>query len=178
MSAARIWFSRRVLSRWLALALLASPLHGCGFKPVGADAMPFSSVYVAVGDYASFGAELRRYLERYSKTRLADTPGDADAVIEILSETQQQQVLSINSAGRVQEYLLRYQVAYRVRNRSGNELVPASTIQLERDLTYDDNAALGKENESAFLYRNMKLDAVDQLVRRLSLVNPAAVASS
>jgi LPS-assembly lipoprotein len=136
-----------ILRRWLALPIIACLLPACGFKPVGtADSIPFSSLYVASGDYASFSAELRRYLERYSKTRLADTPKDADAVIEILSESQQQQVLSINSAGRVQEYLLRYQVAYRLRDRAGRELIPASTIQLERDLTYSDNEALGKEN--------------------------------
>jgi LPS-assembly lipoprotein len=45
---------------------------------------------------------------------------------------------------------------------------------LERDLTYDDDAVLAKENEEVFLYRNMQMDAVQQLVRRLAVAEYAA----
>jgi LPS-assembly lipoprotein len=77
----------------------------------------------------------------------------------------------LSSAGRVREYLLRYLVSFRLKDSAGRELIPADTIVLERDLTYDDDAVLAKENETAFLYRDMQADAVQQLVRRLSVAD-------
>lgn len=156
------------------MTLCSLLLGGCGFKPVAPAAIPFESLYVAASDYSSFGAEFKRYVESYSRSRLADAPAAADAVLEILSETQQKQILSLSAAGRVQEYLLRYRIAFRVRDASGRELVPPDEITLERDLTYDDDAALAKENEEVFIYRDMRLDAIQQLVRRLSVIDLTA----
>lgn len=146
-------------------------LAGCGFRPVAPAQIPFENLYVAAPDYSSFGAEFKRYVESYSRSRLADTPRRADAVLEILGETQQKQILSLSAAGRVQEYLLRYRIAFRVRDAAGKELLPADEITLERDLIYDDDAALAKENEEIFLYQDMRQDAIQQLVRRLSIID-------
>jgi len=155
----------------LVLALL---LTGCGFEPVAPAEMPFVNLYIAAPDYSSFGAEFKRYVESYSRSRLADAPGKADAVLEILGETQQKQILSLSSAGRVQEYLLRYRITFRVRDAAGNELLPPDEIMLERDLIYDDDVALAKENEEIFLYQDMRNDAIRQLVRRLSIIDLTA----
>jgi len=95
-------------------------------------------------------------------------------VLEILGETQQKQILSLSSAGRVQEYVLRYRIAFRVRDATGNELLPPDEIMLERDLIYDDDVALAKENEEVFLYQDMRHDAIQQLVRRLSIIDLTA----
>ena len=152
----------------VALAVLCL-LAGCGFKPVSTAALPFQTLYVSTGSYASFGGVFKRFVESYSRTtRIADTAAGADAVVEILHERQEKQILSLNADGRVQEYLLRYRVSFRVLDRAGRVLIPPDNIVLERDLTYDDDAVLAKENEEAFLYRDMQMDAVQQLVRRLS----------
>jgi LPS-assembly lipoprotein len=155
--------------RRLLLCLLASgALAACGFRPAASVAVPFDSLYVAAPDYSSFGAELKRYLESGGKTRLADNPANADAILEILNEQQEKVVLSLSSAGRVREFLLRYRVAFRLLDPANRVLIPASEITLQRDLTYDDTATLGKENEEALLYRDMKNDAAEQLLRRLA----------
>lgn len=159
----------------LALAGAAALiLAGCGFKPVAPAEIPFENLYVATPDYSSFGAEFKRYVESHSRSRLAGTPGGADAVLEILGETQQKQILSLSAAGRVQEYLLRYRIAFRVRDAGGRELLPPDEITLERDLIYDDDAVLAKENEEIFLYQEMRHDAIQQLVRRLSIIDLTA----
>ena len=44
-------------------------------------------------------------------------PKEAQAVLEILSETREKQILSLTSAGRVAEYLLRYRVTFRLRDK-------------------------------------------------------------
>jgi LPS-assembly lipoprotein len=160
--------------RLAALTAVGALSAGCGFQPVSTAALPFETLYVTSANYSSFGAEFRRFVESYSRTRLADTPGSADAVLEILSEAQEKQILSLSTAGRVREFLLRYRVSFRLRDRTGRELIPADTIVLERDLTYDDDAVLAKENEEAFLYRDMQIDAIQQLVRRLAVADLAA----
>ncbi len=168
---------KRLWHRAALLALIVQ-LGACGFRPVAPAQIPFENLYVAAPDYSSFGAQFKRYVESYSRSRLANAPRQADAILEILDETQQKQILSLSAAGRVQEYLLRYRIAFRVRDANGKELLPADEITLERDFIYDDDAALAKENEELFLYQDMRQDAIQQLVRRLSIidlgVDPAA----
>ena len=47
-------------------------------------------------------------------------------------------------------------------------------ITLRRDMTYDDTQVLAKESEEALLYEDMKSDAVQQVLRRLSVVQMPA----
>ena len=55
---------------------------------------------------------------------------------------------------------------YRIRI-IGREHIPATEIVLKRDFSYSDDQALSKDSEEALLYRDMRSDAVHQLVRRL-----------
>jgi LPS-assembly lipoprotein len=153
------------------LALLAGALSGgCGFRLAGPPQLPFQSMYVAAPEYSSFGAEFKRYVASGGKTQLASSPKEAQAVLEILSETREQQILSLTSAGRVAEYLLRYRVSFRLRGSEGTDWIAPSEITLQRDLTYDTDATLAKENETEFLFQDMRNDAMQQLLRRLVAV--------
>lgn len=154
---------------WLLLWLLAA-VTGCGFQPVVPAAIPFQSLYVTAPDYSSFGADLKRYVESYSKTQLAKTPQGAEAVLEILDERRATQILSLNSSGRVAEYMLHYQVTFRLRGKDKQELIPPSTITLQQDLQYDDDIALAKENEQAFLYNSMRNQAIQEVLSRVAAV--------
>lgn len=50
------------------------------------------------------------------------------------------------------------------------QLIPESEITQQRDITFNESAALSKESEEALLYRDMQSDIVQQLVRRLAAV--------
>lgn len=151
-----------------ALAGLLSLLGGCGFKPVVPPEVPYQSLYVVAPDFSSFGAQFKRYVEASSRARFANSPESAQAVLEILSERQEKQILSLTTAGKVAEYLLRYQVTFRLRDRDSRDLISPSTIALERDVTYNDDEVLGSENEEAFLYNAMRTEAIQQMLVRLS----------
>jgi LPS-assembly lipoprotein len=159
------WAKARALS---LVAVLALGLCGCGFKVVGPPELPFQTLYVAAPDYSSFGAEFRRYVASGGKTRLTSTPKEAQAVLEILGESREVQILSLTSDGRVAEYLLRYRLSFRLRGSSNSDLIAPSEITLQRDLTYDNDATLAKENEQEFLFQDMRNDAMEQLLRRLA----------
>jgi LPS-assembly lipoprotein len=80
----------------------------------------------------------------------------------------------LSVSGRVLEFELRYRVSYRLTDRAGNDLAPPGQISLRRDMTYDDTEVLAKESEADLLYRDMKADAVQQMLRRLSVAKPVA----
>ncbi len=145
-------------------------LSGCGFKPRGQTALPFESIYIETGGFSLLGAELRRVIRTGGKTRIADQPSDAEVILQIVGERQEKHVVSLSTAGKVREFELRYRLAYRLLDRASRDIVPPEEIELRRDLTYDDTRVLAKESEEALLYEDMKSDAVQQVLRRLSVI--------
>ena len=149
----------------VALALTSG---SCGFHPSGQPKLPFQSLYISAPTYSSFAAELKRYVASGSGDKLAARPEEAEVVLDILGDAQETQILSLSDSGRVAEYLLRYRVTYRLRDKAQKEWIPRSEILIRRDYTYDDQAVLAKENEQYLLFQAMRDDAVRQMMRRLS----------
>jgi len=158
----------------LALALLAG-LSACGFQLRGSGGqynMPFKTIYLAFPDNSSLGTELRRNLRGSDKVEVVADEAKAEARFEVLSENRAKAILSLNSQGRVREYLLTYTLVFRVRNARGEEVLGATEIVLKRPLTFNESQVLAKESEEALLYRDMQADLVQQILRRLSAVKP------
>jgi LPS-assembly lipoprotein len=142
-------------------------LSACGFQLRGTAALPFSTLYVQAPPTSQFATELRRAVRSGSGTRIADRPEQAEVILQIMTELQEKQILSLGGGGRVSEYQLRYRVSFRLTDSKNREHIPASEIVLRRDFSFSDDQALSKESEEALLYRDMRSDAVSQLVRRL-----------
>ena len=157
--------SRRLFSLIALVATLL--LVACGFQLRGTATLPFSSLYVQASPASQFATQLRRAVQTGSSTRIADRPEQADVVLQILNELQEKQILTIGGGGRVSEYQLRYRLSFRLTDSRNREHIPASEIVLKRDYSFNDQQALSKEQEEALLYRDMRNDAVQQLVRRL-----------
>jgi LPS-assembly lipoprotein len=154
--------------RGAALLLLSAVLTSCGFHLAKPPPLPFQTLYIDAPRYASFAGELRRYIASGDQPKLAARPEEAQVVLQVLNETQEVQILSLTSAGQVAEYLLRYRVTYRLHDNANKDWIPPNEISLRRDLTYDNQAVLAKENEQALLYQSMREDAVRQMMRRMS----------
>jgi len=148
----------------LAAALL---LASCGFQLRGTAPLPFTSIYVQAPVTSALAGQLRRAVLASNGTRIADVPEEAQVVLQILNEKQEKQILSLTGGGRVSEYQLRYRVGFRLTDSKNREHIPASELLLKRDYSFSDEQALAKEQEEALLYRDMRNDAVQQLVRRL-----------
>ena len=152
----------------MLLLVLSINLASCGFHLSAAPPMPFQTLYIDAPRYASFAGELRRYIAGGDQPKLVAHPEEAQVVLQVLSETQEVQILSLTSAGQVAEYLLRYRVTYRLHDNANKDWIPPNEISLRRDLTYDNQAVLAKENEQVLLYQSMREDAVRQMMRRMS----------
>ena len=154
--------SKRVLTLALALALA-----GCGFRLRGTAEVPFESLYVP-GATSGIALDLKRNIQAGTKARVVDDPQQADAVLQFVEESRNKEILSLTGTGRVREFQLRYRVGFRVHDSKGADYVPLSTIQLTRDVTFNDAEILAKEAEEQLLFRDMQSDMVQQIMRRLA----------
>lgn len=166
---------RHALPRTVALIVLAASLSACGFHLRGSNGsftMPFQSIYLAFPDTSPLGVELKRNL-RGGDTRVTDSPEQAQARLDVVSESRGKSILSLNSQGRVREYLLTYTLVFRVRDAAGADMLAPTEISLKRSITFNETEVLAKESEEALLYRDMQSDLVQQILRRLAAIKPA-----
>ena len=146
---------------------LALSLTACGFQLRGTAALPFETLYMP-GTTGGIALDLKRNIQAGTRTSVVDDPKKAEAVLEFTQESRIKQILSLAATGRVREFQLRYLVGFRVHDGKGGEFLPPSTVQLTRDVTFNDTEVLAKETEEALLYRDMQFDMVQQIMRRLA----------
>jgi LPS-assembly lipoprotein len=160
---------RRTLLTFAPAALLA----GCGFRLRGVPEFGFESLYIAAPTTSPLARELQRTLEgsggKLQVLRDPTTMTTAQAIMDLLQEQQERVVVGLNASGQVRELQLRLRVKFRLRTPTGTELIPETEILQQRDISYNETIALAKEAEEALLYRNMRTDIVQQLLRRLAV---------
>ncbi len=160
--------------RRLLLAAPALLLAGCGFRLRGVPEFAFRSLFIVAPAGSLLALELRRTLEAAggSLVVLSDPAmlPKADAVFELLAEQPERSVVGLNASGQARELELRLRIRFRLRRQDGTELIVPTEILQQRELSYNETIALAKEAEEALLYRNMRSDLVQQLVRRLAAV--------
>ena len=158
-------------SRRAFLVLSALLVAGCGFQLRGTAQVPFETLYVP-GASAGMALDLKRNLEAGTRARVVNDPQAAQALIQFFEEAREREILSLTGTGRVREFQLRYRVRWRLHDGKGGEFVPQNTIQLTRDVTFNDTEILAKEQEEQLLYRDMQADMVQQIIRRLAAAKP------
>ena len=161
---------------WLrAAGALTLGLAGCGFRLRGALKLPFASLRSNLSERSEIGRELRAQLQA-SGVQLVEpaTTGQsqppADIELTVLKEQRERAVVGITSIGQVRELQLRVRFKFRLRSGKGRDLIDDTELLQERDLSYDEALALGKQAEEELLYREMQSDIVRQLMRRLAAV--------
>jgi LPS-assembly lipoprotein len=159
---------RGAMRRILFILLLLSTIAGCGFKLRGTADVPFEKVYVPNAT-AGIALDLKRNIQSGTRAKVVDDAKDADAIVQFTEETRLKEILSLSGTGRVREFRLRYRVGFRVHDGKAGEYVPQSTVELTRDVSFNDTEILAKEAEELLLYRDMQSDMVQQIMRRLAV---------
>ena len=95
--------------------------------------------------------------------------GDAPRLL-LYGELSDSRVLSVTSAGNVDEYLLIYEVSFRLADADNKLLSEPQTVKVQRDHQFDRLNVLAKEREEQELRREMQRDAAQQILRRLSRI--------
>ncbi len=152
--------------RLLTLLVVLS-FAGCGFQLRGTADVPFQKLYVANAT-RGLPLELKRQLEAGTAAKMLDDPREADAILVLTSEQRDKEILSLTGTGRVREFRLNYRVGFRLHDGKGGDYLPASTIHLTRDISFNDAEVLAKEAEEHLLFGDMQSDMVQQIMRRIA----------
>lgn len=168
-SSRRQWLQQGV--RMGATVATFGALSACGFQLRKAPDLPFKTLYTNIAETSLFGQLLKRNLQSLGNLEIITDVREierADVVLDMIQELQEKVILSRTSTGTVREFTLHLRVRFKLRSRNGDELIPDSEIVQEREISFSETAALSKESEEQLLYRDMRSDLVQQLIRRLA----------
>jgi LPS-assembly lipoprotein len=165
------------MRRFALLAALAI-LTSCGFHLRGTGKVEFSpmlsTLRVTVENSQQQNDPLLMAIKNALRTQTdvqIENSGDAPLLV-LYGERSDSQVLSVGSTGKVEEYLLKYEVSFRLTGKDDKALAEPQTVRVQRDHAFDRLNVLAKEREEQELRREMQRDAVQQILRRLSRITP------
>lgn len=157
-------------TRAVLAALIALAVTGCGFQLRGEQKLPFETIFVNTPPNSQLGTTLGRQIRSGTDTRTVPLAAEANAVLEILGESRDKEILTLNAQGRAVEYKLIYRLRFRLHDGKGREYIASTELRAQRDISINDSQVLSKESEEALLYRDMQSDLVQQLLRRIAAV--------
>lgn len=141
-------------------------LGACGFHLKGADGisppLTYRSWHIEGGQALQFPLETALY---QASGRVDDAAG-AQMTLRIDSVSQNKETYTVTRAAVINEYLLILTVEAQVLKR-GEPVGKPMTVSV---LAYADNEILGKQEEEAALWAEMRQDAAEQIVRRLTFL--------
>ena len=165
------------MQRRFCLSLLAlSPvvaLSSCGFALRRAPGFAFKTLFSPLAEGSSLGTPLKRALESDGKVRVitdAQQINQAEVILDVLQDQREKIVVGVNASGQVREFQLRIRFQFKLRGATGKELIAPVEIFQQREIAFNESAALAKEAEEGLLYREMQNDIVQQIMRRLAAV--------
>ena len=155
------------------LILLASFIVACGFHLRGSQdlsaVLPEVEIQ-GVNKHSELGRELSRALAAAKVSVLDESP----VVLKITRDNFSKRVLSLDSAGRANQYELNYQLSFSLlkkitenKKQSHIDIIPAQSITAKREYLFDANQVIAKADEEARLNNDMRQAAMLQLTRRL-----------
>lgn len=154
----------------LAILLLCASIAACGFHLRGAVTLPEAMARTelrGVAEGSALAAEIGAVLAQ-SGGDLVTAAGAPTSTLEVLGERSERRVASVDSAGKVNQYELRYELRARLVDE-GVVLVPEQSVSASRLLDFNGNAVLGAADEEEMLRREMRGQAVRQLIRQLRM---------
>ncbi|PKO62975.1 MAG: hypothetical protein CVU24_01555 [Betaproteobacteria bacterium HGW-Betaproteobacteria-18] len=165
--------TRRAVVQFAALAAVGLGLAGCGFRLRGSQAFAFKSIAILPNPGVAVAQELRLSFGAAVQVLATDAPGTpAQLVLNVTNEQREKIVVGVNVSGQVREFQLRMRVRLNLRTAQGKEIIENDEIVQQRDISYNESAALAKEAEETLLYRDMQSDIVQQILRRLAAIQP------
>lgn len=155
------------------LGLLALWLAGCGFQLRGPVEWPppLRVLYIQTQTGVGLppGAVSRRLPMVLADSGITVTrdPTQASAILTLLHDESGRRVVAADPQDIKREYYLVFSIGYQLTLPDGKVLIPAESLNVQRELLFDENRVLGFEAAQDTLIDNMADDLAWQLVRRL-----------
>ena len=153
-------------------------LASCGFQLRSGPSLPNDINTVSIESaraHAPLARALDKHLNVYGLQSVPsdDNPSTKNVNIYLLPEQLERQLLSVYPSGQVAEYELIYIVRYRVQFPDKEPLM--AQFEVVRDYQDDPDQVLAKSRELELMLDEMRDEAADIIVRRLSSQAVAAL---
>ncbi len=161
------------MKRALPVFAILLVLAACGFRLQGSGPLPgqMQSTWIQWPPNAS--PELQRSLPRSLRSggvNVAARPEQASAVLLVIENDYGERILSVSATNIPEELEVYHSVTFEL--RAGDEvLFPRETIIVTRDYTFDETAVLAKRREGELIADALVRDVVQQIRRRLALLD-------
>lgn len=154
--------------RWVTIALFVAALSACGFKLRGDVQLPAELSVIRVQANDAFSPLQRNLEQALVRTGARLAQGNEDAAVLLISKNQLSRwPLTVGSAGRVQEYSMRYNVEMQLRDSTGKPVMPRQEIQLERSYQFESTRAQGTPGEEEVVREELEREMVQTILRRI-----------
>ena len=159
----------RIAAVCVFLALLVVTM-GCGYQLRGSSELrqDMEHTYVlAVRPSSPLVQEVQRVLAN-SGAKVVFSTSQADAVIRITRDDLIRRVLTVSEQTRVQEFMLDYNVEFRVTDAEGNVMVPNQELELHQAYEFSETQVLGKSGQQQILTEEMHRQMAALIMDRIS----------
>lgn len=146
-------------------------LAACGFHLRGSAALPagMQRVHLTVGGNGDFQRKLARALLA-SNVTLEDKSGAGIAELNVPAQNFTVQSLTINGAAQVTEFAVRLHVVFTATDPDGKVIVPAQSIDMQREYSYDASQPVGTQSQMEQIQGSLIDDAIQSMLFRLQAV--------
>lgn len=154
----------------LIFLLMVSLVSGCGFHLRGTITLPDSIRTVNV---KSPDVKLRDTLVSRLESNnviVVNDPTSDSAQINITNVDFSREVRTIDDRGKSTGYVLILTVKYAVVGSDGKDLVKPSTASARRDYNFEQEQLLSATREEELLYDEMREDAAQSILRKMSRI--------
>lgn len=158
-------FKIRHLVLFVTLLLL---LSACGFQLQTRVELPAEMERTRLeiqSPYSEFARRLETHLEQNGVQVVTTLSGAA--VLDVPVNSMRKEIQSIGDNARVQEYLIRHTVQFRLLDSEGVELIPLQAFEQSRIYSFNEQDILAAEREDEFLRKDLSDATARMVVRRL-----------
>lgn len=156
--------------RFLVLGFTLLMLNACGFHLRGEGALPdiMAVTYIqGKKPFDTLNDDFRDALEGRG-ARVTENRDEATAVLRILENRNEKDVLTVDIGGKVQEILIRQTIRFVVATPDNQPLVERQTVTLSRDFVFNKDDILAKARESDLISSELQRDIVNLAMQRIA----------
>jgi len=158
------------LSALLLAVALACVLSGCGFRLRGSADLPAAmrvTCIEGIRPYGTLADDFATALRLHNIT-VTDNRSVSTACLRIGANTTRKLVVSVDTAGNVQEYEIRQTILFSVVATDGTVVVPEQSVALSRDYIFSSTDVLGKAREEQVVRATLQENLVNLAMLRIS----------
>ena len=154
----------------LLACCLAVSLSACGFQMRGSAALPDEMAVTFIKSSRPWGSLIEDFAEalRTHHVKVTEDKKEATAVLEIINDSQEKDVLSVDNSGKVLEYQLRQSIQFAVTTSDNLPLLEPQRVTMTRDYLYISTDVLSKEREEVVVRRALQRELVYLAMLRIT----------